>query len=359
MQTFKPNFVIGNPPYIRKQRGKNRTTYIQVFPKFVKIAKKLSNHYTSLIIPNRWFTGGSVSKFRKEMLNDKHLVSMDVWNNSSDLFPNTEIRGGVSYCFWDKNKDNNKKIKVTNWFKNHIQNSKVRPLKVAGKNIFISDSEAINILSKLSKDIKKDNLTKHTSSRRAYGVRSSFVNNKKYYKKTRQSKSDFYCYGKRQDNGYVSRKYILHQIHIQPAEHKFIQSIPCWKVFIVGANNLGIGGSNHINSYIARPNDIATETYVVAGYDLHMNKFEATALYKYIHTDFIKYLIGICKSSQIASKNVYSLVPMQDFSNNSDINWNKGVTDINKQLYKKYRISKTEQKHIFNTLESSLIYQNK
>lgn len=35
-------------------------------------------------------------------------------------------------------------------------------------------------------------------------------------------------------------------------------------------------------------------------------------------------------------------VPLQDFTPNSDINWNKPIADIDRQLYKKYNLSEEE-----------------
>ena len=35
-------------------------------------------------------------------------------------------------------------------------------------------------------------------------------------------------------------------------------------------------------------------------------------------------------------------VPLQDFTTNSDINWNTSIANIDKQLYKKYGLSPEE-----------------
>lgn len=36
------------------------------------------------------------------------------------------------------------------------------------------------------------------------------------------------------------------------------------------------------------------------------------------------------------------MIPLQDFSSKSDIDWSKSVADIDKQLYKKYKLTKSE-----------------
>jgi hypothetical protein len=51
-------------------------------------------------------------------------------------------------------------------------------------------------------------------------------------------------------------------------------------------------------------------------------------------------MLGTLKVTQSnKSKDVWSNVPMQDFSENSDIDWSKSISEIDQQLYKKYELS--------------------
>ena len=43
---------------------------------------------------------------------------------------------------------------------------------------------------------------------------------------------------------------------------------------------------------------------------------------------------------------VYALVPLQDFTASSDIDWSKPIPDIDRQLYAKYGLTESEQKFI-------------
>lgn len=63
--------------------------------------------------------------------------------------------------------------------------------------------------------------------------------------------------------------------------------------------------------------------------------------------NFIKY----CKTTFFAAlmlqepnrcSSVGFIIPYQDFSDKSDIDWSKGIEDINKQLYKKYNLTEEE-----------------
>lgn len=49
-------------------------------------------------------------------------------------------------------------------------------------------------------------------------------------------------------------------------------------------------------------------------------------------------MVGILKVSQ----NVYQFVPLQDFTDKSDIDWSKSVAEIDQQLYKKYNLDDSE-----------------
>ena len=96
--------------------------------------------------------------------------------------------------------------------------------------------------------------------------------------------------------------------------------------------------------YIGIPNSICTDSLIpIGGYD---NKFEAQNLQKYMQTKFLRFIVGILKVSQNLYQNVYQLVPLQDFTSNSDINWSKSIAEIDKQLYKKYGLSEDEINYI-------------
>ena len=46
------------------------------------------------------------------------------------------------------------------------------------------------------------------------------------------------------------------------------------------------------------------------------------------------------------SSPAYEFVPLQDFSENSDIDWSVSVAEIDRQLYRKYHLSEDEVEYI-------------
>ncbi len=51
---------------------------------------------------------------------------------------------------------------------------------------------------------------------------------------------------------------------------------------------------------------------------------------------------SLSKASQRATSKTYRFVPLQDFTVQPDIDWNKSISEIDQQLYKKYELSEDE-----------------
>lgn len=91
---------------------------------------------------------------------------------------------------------------------------------------------------------------------------------------------------------------------------------------------------------ILKPKEICTETYLVV--DSFAEEHEAKNCYRYLCTQFVRFLVSQLSSTQHLSKEKFSLVPLQDFSSKSDIIWNGSVHDIDLQLYSKYGLSEDD-----------------
>lgn len=84
---------------------------------------------------------------------------------------------------------------------------------------------------------------------------------------------------------------------------------------------------------IAGPGELTTLQFTLVRMFDTMS--EAENLMKYLQTDLVIYLISSLQASFNITASNFRLVPDQDFTNNSDIDWSKGLADLNKQLYKK------------------------
>ena len=106
---------------------------------------------------------------------------------------------------------------------------------------------------------------------------------------------------------------------------KNIEIMNSWKVFTSkgngGAGLLGDDKSVSIlgKPYVAGPDCVCTDSLIPIG--CFKTKEEAVNLQKYMNTKFLRFAVGILKTSQNVYQNVYQFVPMQDFTNKSDIDW--------------------------------------
>ena len=53
-------------------------------------------------------------------------------------------------------------------------------------------------------------------------------------------------------------------------------------------------------------------------------------------------MVSILKVSQNVTQIVYKFVPLQDFTNKSDIDWEQNIDKIDAELYAKYNLTNDE-----------------
>ncbi|ARD07600.1 restriction endonuclease (plasmid) [Lactobacillus amylolyticus] len=103
---MKFDVVIGNPPYQDQAHGDQSNFTAPIYNEFMDLSYKLSDLVT-LITPARFlFNAGSTPKdWNKKMLMDEHFKVIKYIQKSDEVFPNTDIKGGVAISLRDANKD--------------------------------------------------------------------------------------------------------------------------------------------------------------------------------------------------------------------------------------------------------------
>lgn len=325
IKNMKFDVIIGNPPY-QISDGGHGASALPIYQKFVEQAKKLNPRFLTMVIPSRWFTGGrGLDEFRSEMLNDDRLRIIHDYLNSSDCFPGVEIKGGICYFLWDR--DHRGQCSVYTHKNNNQISSSTRPLLEKGMDVFIRNSEQISILKKV-KSLKEESFASFVTANDPFGFDVRQENSYKrvkpiFSKKPFNQSIKLYYYGWQKEGlGYVDKKYI----------RKGQDLINKWKVYISKAYGAGEEYPHQIlnKPFLGEKGSVCTETYTLIG--PFKTKDEANNVISYIKTRFFRFIVFTLKNTQSASQKVYSLVPMQDFS--------EPWTD--EKLYKKYNLTKEE-----------------
>lgn len=338
---IKFNAVVGNPPY-QKAKGSGGNNDAPMYQEFYNISKALNPEFFSLIIKSAWFSTGRenlLGEFRKDMMNSRHIKNMNVYSDSSKVFPgDVEIEGGVCYFLYDsKNShkkcnyvlDDSKIIKRDlSEFKQYnaiIQNPTVAEIVKTVLSHFDSETKTVDQI--ISNDTPFGIPSNPKSSKKnpikVYKESSSAHNTKLFYIENRVRKIE-----------YVDGKSIV----------KNKEFVAKDKVFITGG--YGSSGSKP-HSVIGLPeiapkNSVCSQSYLFAAFN---NNEEASNFYKYLKTRFLRILVSAIKITQSSPQNVYRFVPIEDFSRHSAIFYDsdgneRTLNEIDTILYKKYGLDK-------------------
>lgn len=334
MFNMKFDVVISNPPY-QLSDGGHGPSAMPIYQKFIRQAKKLKPRFITMIVPSRWFSGGrGLDDFRDEMLHDTHIRKLTDYFDASECFPGVEIKGGVCYFLWDR--DNAGKCKIETHRANNDISLSERLLLEDNMTTYLRNVEQINVLEK----VRSHNEAFFTDIVTANDPFGFDVREAGSYKRVKP-KFDlkpfnnavlFYYNGWRKEGvGYIGRSSI----------RKNQEMIDKYKIFVPKAWGTGDPSTDWLNSlFIVEPNSASTETYLTVGpFD---SKAEAENCYSYMQTKFFHFMVSMVKITQNAMKNIYSVVPMQDFK--------KSWTD--EELYSKYGLSSEEVAFIENTIRT-------
>ena len=110
------------------------------------------------------------------------------------------------------------------------------------------------------------------------------------------------------------------------------------------ANGTGAIGEVLSTPMIGTPMIGTTDTFLSIGeFD---NAVEAENCLKYVKSKFARTMLGTLKATQHNPKETWANVPMQNFTDQSDIDWNVSIPEIDKQLYDKYGLTSEERMFI-------------
>ena len=326
---MKFNAIVGNPPYQETTEG---TSDKPIYHLFMDISYKISDKVT-FITPGRFlFNAGKTPKdWNKKMLTDKHFKVIWYESDSTKIFPNVDIKGGVAVTFRDKEQE----FKEIGVFTSYPELSSIAK-KVESVSNFAPLSDLIYSQNKFKLDVLYKDFPEYKKIIGSNGsekrLTTSIFEQLGVFKDNEDGKKDVRIIGLINNTRlfrFIPEKYL--------EKHEGLNK---FKVLLPKSNGSGKLGEILSTPIVGKPNTGYTQSFISIGaFESHS---EANACLKYLYTKFSRVTLGILKVTQDNSKNVWQFVPLQDFKENSDIDWNKSIPEIDQQLYKKYNLSEEE-----------------
>lgn len=278
-----------------------------------------------MIIPARWYAGGKgLDEFRNTMLSDKRIRVIKDYVNAKECFPNNSIGGGVCYFLWEK--EYNGPCDFTTIL-NGKESQQVRNLDEFP--IFVRHNAAVRIIHKI-KSKNENSLSDIMLSRNPFGIAS--------YERGEESPiKNGYSIHSSKGIGYTTQETIR-----QNSDYAESYKVMISKVTYEHAGEPDKDGMMRVLSTIRvlKPQEVCTDSYLIMG--KFSEEEAANNLCHFLKSKFARFLLLQAVSSINLSKDKFCFVPLQDFSSDSDINWDDSSENIDKQLYAKYGLTEEE-----------------
>ncbi len=337
---MKFDVIVGNPPY---QDSREKTSDAPIYHLFMDIAYNLSEKAV-LITPGRFLfnAGKTPNIWNHKMLEDKNLKVIAYFNRSQDVFPEIDLMGGIVITLRDKSQTFNKIENFTAYSE----------IKTIIKKVLVDNFQSMSNLIyapesyKFSKKLHElhPNISTILSKGHLYDLTTNiFSKLPNIFLKEKPSKTDDYIQIFGRENNNRIAKWIK-RIYIESHDN-----LGYYKVLVPKSNGSGAIGVVIPTVLIGVPQlaDVGTghnQSFISIG--SFKTKYEAESCMKYISTKFARLLLGALKVTQDNKKNVWKFVPLQDFSENSKIDWTKSISEIDQQLYAKYKLTQGEVEFI-------------
>lgn len=332
--------VVGNPPYQELNKG---TSARQLYPYFMDAAYKIAP-IACLVTPARfvWGAGKNNDNWSRKILNDRHIEVSQYWSDASLVFPDIDLKGGIIVTLRDASRLTDKlgpwsiypQLKgILDKVTSH-ENGNYRSLK-----------ETVQLQLKFNLDALYEDYPQYKSIIGSKGNERRLTTNiferlPNLFTQERHEE-DIQILGllnKKRTIRYVNKRYINHS-----------KSIDTWKVVLPKTSGSGKFGEALTNPEILGPFSGFTQSFISIGSFEH--KDEAKAALTYIKTKFARALLSTKKATQDNNSEVWVAVPLQDFSSDSEIDWNAPIQNIDLQLFRNYHFTKKEKEFVLSHVD--------
>ena len=329
------DYVIGNPPFNDEfgSTGENDTFAPPVYHIFIDSAYEIARK-VELVHPARFlFNAGSTPKaWNQKMLEDKSFKVLYYEAESKNVFPNTKIRGGICISYRDSEKDYGAIEVFTPYLPLNSVTHKVRT-----NQSFKTITSIMVIQNRFNLDALYADFPEYRSVIGSNGKDKRFetgiFEKIPLFREHKNDDTDIAVYGvinKKRLFRYFPRKYT-------DLNH---ENLTKYKVVTMKSSGEGVFGETMAPFDILGPKQAFTRSYISFG--CFETQKEAENCRLYLKTKFARALLYVKKATQDNPVDTWTLIPLQNFTDKSDINWNTSIANIDRQLYKKYGLSPEE-----------------
>lgn len=328
------DLAIGNPPYQDDRLGQNKGFAPPVYHRYMEHTYRLAAA-AELIHPARFlFDAGSTPKaWNRTMLDDPHFKILRYEPDAGKLFQGPEIKGGVVITL----RDTSRILGPVGVFTPFPQLNSIMA-KAAPKE----ESDSLAGIIAVQNRFNLDTLyLEHPEYRDIIGsdgrdkrFRNNIFEKIPLFREDPEDPEDIAVLGvvkNRRQRRYLPCRFI-DMDHI---------SLLRWKVLVARANGRGTLGEVLSTPMVAGPRLAYTQTFIGVG--AFRTREEAENALRYIKTKFARIMLGILKVTQDNNRDKWRMVPLQDFSPGSFIDWTAPISQIDRQLYDRYRLTGQER----------------
>lgn len=330
----KFDVVIGNPPYQEEAQG-GGTRDTPVYHLFMDGAYEVAKTVV-LITPARFLfnAGFTPAAWNQKMLTDPHLTVPHYLPNSDELFPGTDIKGGIAVTYWDEDRDGDPIGTFTKYPElDEILHKVVESGNGSLGQIGITSSRSYRYTDKLYEE-HPELLALRPKGNQYLISTNTFEQFDKILRAERPADASEYSRILGLDGRARGCRWIRTEYLAGP------ESLGAYKVAIAKANGSGLLGEVLSSPLVVEPNVAVTQSFITIGcFD---QQAAAGACLRYVKSKFARTLLGVLKITQDNPAKVWEHVPVQDFTSDSDIDWTKSSQEIDQQLYAKYQLADEE-----------------
>lgn len=339
---MKFDICIGNPPY---QNGNQ-----SIYQLFIDEMMKLNIDDIAMITKNNWMVGNTLKNTRDNMI-EYGIERIINYSIGTEVFE--DVFAAVT-IFHLKHRD----VKTDNYsaFYTEIRHGEV----VDSKNLSITYGWSIGTgneidNSMINRIICRDDFISYdlVKNARLFSIASNgYVMHSTYTEDTLK-------FTKKRENDNDVQVIFMNSSHKAYPKYTSFDMIPRGKEDInkyklVCGSKVAHNTQVISNFKLLKPGQIVTNSWGIAAVSSSLEEIQNIC--KYVQTKFFRYLVRLTIVSSRVTFGVgnTTYVPLQDWSNNSDIDWTKTVDDVNQQLYKKYKLTDKEINKINQLIDISV-----